>query len=151
MGKEEEDGRSAWELVLLGPHFLTGPVVLFQYWAFSDIQTGRVLTKVTDETSGCCKLPRGRRALCSLFIVSSYVVWRLVLLSPFEKFQHHYHLGSGSAGPREEDEAWGSPPSAVRQPELPLPPPQLSPALSSTLMASFSEQEPWTLRSRSGT
>uniref|UniRef100_A0A8C2XYE7 Pre-mRNA-processing factor 19 n=1 Tax=Capra hircus TaxID=9925 RepID=A0A8C2XYE7_CAPHI len=24
-----------------------------QYWAFSDIQTGRVLTKVTDETSGC--------------------------------------------------------------------------------------------------
>ncbi|KAI2560226.1 PRPF19 isoform 3, partial [Pan troglodytes] len=23
------------------------------YWAFSDIQTGRVLTKVTDETSGC--------------------------------------------------------------------------------------------------
>uniref|UniRef100_A0A8I6AD08 Pre-mRNA-processing factor 19 n=1 Tax=Rattus norvegicus TaxID=10116 RepID=A0A8I6AD08_RAT len=30
-----------------------------QYWAFSDIQTGRVLTKVTDETSGCCKWPRG--------------------------------------------------------------------------------------------
>ncbi|NXX73432.1 PRP19 factor, partial [Spizella passerina] len=24
-----------------------------QYWAFSDIQTGRVLTKVTDESSGC--------------------------------------------------------------------------------------------------
>uniref|UniRef100_A0A673LH57 Pre-mRNA-processing factor 19 n=1 Tax=Sinocyclocheilus rhinocerous TaxID=307959 RepID=A0A673LH57_9TELE len=24
-----------------------------QYWAFSDIQTGRVLTKVTDETAGC--------------------------------------------------------------------------------------------------
>ncbi|XP_009580402.1 PREDICTED: pre-mRNA-processing factor 19, partial [Fulmarus glacialis] len=28
---------------------------LFQYWAFSDIQTGRVLTKVTDESSGCGK------------------------------------------------------------------------------------------------
>lgn len=28
----------------------------FQYWAFSDIQTGRVLTKVTDETSGCGKM-----------------------------------------------------------------------------------------------
>lgn len=27
----------------------------FQYWAFSDIQTGRVLTKVTDETAGCGK------------------------------------------------------------------------------------------------
>ncbi|NXI91710.1 PRP19 factor, partial [Psophia crepitans] len=26
-----------------------------QYWAFSDIQTGRVLTKVTDESSGCGK------------------------------------------------------------------------------------------------
>uniref|UniRef100_A0AAR2JFD5 Pre-mRNA-processing factor 19 n=1 Tax=Pygocentrus nattereri TaxID=42514 RepID=A0AAR2JFD5_PYGNA len=24
-----------------------------QYWAFSDVQTGRVLTKVTDETAGC--------------------------------------------------------------------------------------------------
>lgn len=30
-------------------------VPLFQYWAFSDIQTGRVLTKVTDESSGCGK------------------------------------------------------------------------------------------------
>lgn len=26
-----------------------------QYWAFSDIQTGRVLTKVTDESAGCGK------------------------------------------------------------------------------------------------
>lgn len=24
-----------------------------QYWAFSDVQTGRILTKVTDETAGC--------------------------------------------------------------------------------------------------
>ncbi|KAK1150606.1 hypothetical protein AOXY_G33610, partial [Acipenser oxyrinchus oxyrinchus] len=26
---------------------------LSQYWAFSDVQTGRILTKVTDETAGC--------------------------------------------------------------------------------------------------
>ena len=28
---------------------------ILQYWAFSDIQTGRVLTKVTDESAGCGK------------------------------------------------------------------------------------------------
>lgn len=32
-------------------YFLT----VLQYWAFSDIQTGRVLTKVTDESAGCGK------------------------------------------------------------------------------------------------
>ncbi|XP_010077904.1 PREDICTED: pre-mRNA-processing factor 19, partial [Pterocles gutturalis] len=31
----------------------TGDYLFYQYWAFSDIQTGRVLTKVTDESSGC--------------------------------------------------------------------------------------------------
>lgn len=46
------------------PTFSLAPLSLcFQYWAFSDIQTGRVLTKVTDETSGCCKLPQRRWAL----------------------------------------------------------------------------------------
>lgn len=30
-----------------------------QYWAFSDIQTGRVLTKVTDESAGCGKCLSG--------------------------------------------------------------------------------------------
>lgn len=30
-------------------------VVVLQYWAFSDIQTGQVLTKVTDESAGCGK------------------------------------------------------------------------------------------------
>lgn len=49
--------RGGGNTFLLGTHFLTGSLSLFfQYWAFSDIQTGRVLTKVTDETSGCCKL-----------------------------------------------------------------------------------------------
>lgn len=43
--------------------------LFFQYWAFSDIQTGRVLTKVTDETSGCCKLSPECWALHSLCIV----------------------------------------------------------------------------------
>lgn len=37
------------------PSVLNAAVPLFQYWAFSDIQTGRVLTKVTDESSGCGK------------------------------------------------------------------------------------------------
>lgn len=46
----------------LGVPSLTFPVSSFQYWAFSDIQTGRVLTKVTDEASGCCKLPQRQRA-----------------------------------------------------------------------------------------
>lgn len=43
--------------------------LFFQYWAFSDIQTGRVLTKVTDETSGCCKLSPKCWALHSLYNV----------------------------------------------------------------------------------
>ncbi|KAL0627473.1 Pre-mRNA-processing factor 19, partial [Plecturocebus cupreus] len=38
----------------LVPQNLKGECFLcWEYWAFSDIQTGRVLTKVTDETSGC--------------------------------------------------------------------------------------------------
>lgn len=40
-----------------GTCFLTSSLISLQYWAFSDIQTGRVLTKVTDETSGCCEFP----------------------------------------------------------------------------------------------
>ncbi|CAB1328104.1 unnamed protein product [Coregonus sp. 'balchen'] len=39
-----------WTVLLCKKKFFLS---LHQYWAFSDIQTGRVLTKVTDEAAGC--------------------------------------------------------------------------------------------------
>lgn len=66
-------------------------------------------------------------------------------------------LGAGhSAGPgsmRNSEEPTFAVLSILRvgSDRLSVSPPQLSPVRSSTLMDSFLEQEPWTLRSRSGT
>lgn len=68
---------------LQAPALLLALLSLFQYWAFSDIQTGRVLTKVTDETSGCCELPRalGSLSICYLsFVFMFYLLICSVVL-----------------------------------------------------------------------
>lgn len=74
--------RARVSALLRGPTSSLAPFSVFQYWAFSDIQTGRVLTKVTDETSGCCKLSQGYWVLSLhlLFIVYFHVLFAHLFL-----------------------------------------------------------------------
>lgn len=109
-------------------------VPLFQYWAFSDIQTGRVLTKVTDESSGCgkaeCPHPGGLLRAC-----------RKGFFLPVGPSRSQGLVWEGFANKvRKSPQSSESPPVS----------PQLSPAPSSTRTGSFLEQGRWTLRSRFG-
>lgn len=114
------------------------PVPPFQYWAFSDIQTGRVLTKVTDESSGC-----GKAECAHLGGSHDRAEW--------------YFSAQGAVASRSMGElVWGllveglsldRASSAPRCFPVSL---QLSPVLSSTRTGSFLGQGRWTLRSRSG-
>lgn len=60
--------------------------IFLQYWAFSDIQTGRVLTKVTDESAGCGKY------VCFVLIVCVIVILFQVVM--FLSASHSSHLCS---------------------------------------------------------